>query len=61
MNIIELKRIVDRLYENTKEYNRESTTVGIEVKRIGSVCGTPLVNIKGIYCCFGILFDVTPT
>lgn len=35
MNIIELKRIVDRLYECSKEYNRESTSVGIEVKRIG--------------------------
>ena len=48
MNIIDLKRIVDSVYEHTKEYNRESTTVGIEVKRFGVIGGTPVVDIKSI-------------
>lgn len=52
MNIIELKKIVDRLYETTEEYNKELTNIGIQVKRIGSVAGTPLVNVKSIHSGF---------
>lgn len=51
MNIIELKKIVDRLYETTKEY-KELTNIGIQVKRVGSVAGTPLVNVKSIHSGF---------
>lgn len=48
MNISELKKLVDKLYERTKDYNIDFTQVGIQVKRIGAIGGTPLVDIESI-------------
>lgn len=55
MNLAELKRQVDFLYDTNDTYATRSAgslAVGIQVKRIGSVGGTPLVDVHSIYAGF---------
>lgn len=55
MNLKELKDQVDWLYENQGRHMHippENITVGIVVKNVGTVGGTPTTNIKSIHAGF---------
>lgn len=55
MNLEELKRSVDFLFDNSNRYgynDAETKTVGIEIKVIGSVGGTPICGVRSIQAGF---------
>ena len=52
MNILQLKEIIDRIIDRKEDYELEQLRVVIPIKSVGSVGGTPCVDIKSVMAGF---------